>query len=142
MARSKSDKPRLHTASRGLWKLLGPASKRLRHAPTDVENLLWQSLRRGALGVHFRRQHVIDRFIVDFLCVEAALVIEVDGPIHELQAAEDKVREDRLRAAGYRVLRFFNAEVERDLPRVLDRIRAALNEAPASSGAPAPNPTP
>lgn len=87
---------------------------------------MWEAPPRNALGAKFRRQHVNDSFVVDFLCIAANLVIEVDGPIHTEQAEYDASREEHLRPCGYRVLRFSNDQVERDLPQVLEQIPAAL----------------
>ena len=102
----------------------------MRKHPTPAENALWQRLRRRQLGVKFRRQHAIGPFIVDFYCAEAALVVEVDGPIHQYTAEEDAIRQEFLEAQGLRVLRFTNAEVENDIEGVLNRIRTALQSAP------------
>jgi very-short-patch-repair endonuclease len=75
------------------------------------------------LGVHFRRQQVIAGFIVDFYCHKAALVIEVDGDIHDLQKDEDAKREKALRELGLRVVRFRNDEVVMNLSTVVEKIR-------------------
>ena len=64
-------------------------ARELRHDMTPAEKILWGELRGNKLGVHFRRQHVIAGFIVDFYCHKAALVVEVDGDIHDLQQEED-----------------------------------------------------
>ena len=68
-------------------------AKELRRDMTPAEKILWQELRANKLGVHFRRQQVIEGFIVDFYCHKAALVVEVDGDIHDLQQEEDARRE-------------------------------------------------
>jgi hypothetical protein len=69
-----------------LWEKLKPVARQMRQEPTQAEDLLWQSLRNHQLlGFKFRRQHSIERFIVDFYCAEAKLVIEIDGPIHDYQ---------------------------------------------------------
>ena len=73
--------------------------------------------------VHFRRQQVIAGFIVDFYCHKVALVIEVDGDIHDLQQEEDARREKVLSELGLRIVRFGNEEVERDLACVLRKVR-------------------
>ena len=95
----------------------------MRQNPTQAESLLWQHLRKKRLGGHkFRRQHIIQTFIVDFCCPTAKLIIEVDGGVHQGQVEYDRVREDHLRAAGYRVLRFKNEEIFNDLQHVLNII--------------------
>ncbi len=82
--------------------------------------------RANKLGVHFRRQQVIQGFIVDFYCHQAGLAIEVDGDIHDLQKEEDERREKVLREMGLRVVRFRNDEVMRDLSAVVGKIRETV----------------
>ena len=90
---------------------------------SHAEKILWQELRANKLGVHFRRQQVIAGFIVDFYCHKAALVIEVDGDIHDLQQEEDARREKVLREMGLRVVRFGNEEVMKNLSAVVGNVR-------------------
>ena len=90
-------------------------AKELRREMTPAEKILWQELRANKLGVHFRRQQVIAGFIVDFYCHKAALVIEVDGDIHDLQQEEDARREKVLSEMGLRIVRFRNEEVVKNL---------------------------
>ena len=101
-------------------------AKELRRNMTLAEKILWQELRANKLGVHFRRQQVIAGFIVDFYCHKAALVIEVDGDIHDLQQEEDARREKVLSEMGLRVVRFRNEEVERGLSAVVGNVRELL----------------
>ena len=98
-------------------------AKELRRDMTPAEKMLWEELRANKLGVHFRRQQVIQGFIVDFYCHKASLVIEVDGDIHDLQREEDARREKVLSDLGLRVIRFRNDEVARDLSGVVERIK-------------------
>jgi very-short-patch-repair endonuclease len=70
---------------------------------TPAEKILWEELRGDKLGVHFRRQQVIQRFIVDFYCHRAGLVVEVDGDVHDLQKEQDERREKVLTEMGLRV---------------------------------------
>ncbi len=110
-----------------LWEKLRPLARQHRHDPTLAEDALWQRLRRHQLaGYQFRRQHTIERFIVDFYCAKARLVIEVDGPIHDYTPQEDAVRQAFLESRGLRVLRFSNADVLDDIESVLETIHAAL----------------
>jgi very-short-patch-repair endonuclease len=101
-------------------------AKELRRDMTPAEKILWQELRANKLGVHFRRQQVIAGFIVDFYCHKVALVIEVDGDIHDLQQDEDAKREKVLSEMGLRMVRFGNEEVVRDLAGVLSKIHGRL----------------
>jgi very-short-patch-repair endonuclease len=98
-------------------------AKELRREMTPAEKLLWQELRANKLGVHFRRQQVIQGFIVDFYCHKSALVVEVDGDIHDLQKEEDERREKVLSEMGLRIVRFRNDEVMRGLSAVVGKIR-------------------
>ena len=101
-------------------------AKELRRDMTPAEKILWQELRANKLGVHFRRQQVIAGFIVDFYCHKAALVIEVDGDIHDLQQEEDARREKVLSEMGLRVVRFRNEEVMKNLSAVVGRVCDAV----------------
>jgi very-short-patch-repair endonuclease len=85
------DVPPLPKAKPELWAALKVLGRQMRRAPTPAEDALWQRIRGRQLGMKFRRQHAIDRFIVDFYCLETALVVEVDGKIHEYTAAEDAI---------------------------------------------------
>ena len=101
-------------------------AKELRREMTPAEKILWQELRANKLGVHFRRQQVVQGFIVDFYCHQASLVVEVDGDIHDLQKEEDERREKVLSALGLRIVRFGNDEVIRELSAVVGRIRTQV----------------
>ena len=102
-------------------------AKELRDNMTPAERDRWQQVRANRLdGWHFRRQQIIDGFIVDFYCHQANLVIEIDGPIHESQQAADAEREAILTRTGLKVLRFTNREVMGNVRLVLNQIRAAL----------------
>jgi very-short-patch-repair endonuclease len=103
-------------------------AKELRSQMTPAEALLWNELRRNKLGVHIRRQQIIAGFIVDFYCHKAALVIEVDGDIHDLQQAEDKRREKALAELGLRVMRFRNDQVIQDIRGVMRAIQITLTK--------------
>ena len=98
-----------------------------RHEPTPAEALLWQLLRgRQVAGAKLRRQHPIDRFIVDFCCPRAHLIIEVDGEIHNQQVEADQEREQALMDLGYRILRFTNDQVLQTPEKVLLKIQQNL----------------
>jgi very-short-patch-repair endonuclease len=103
-------------------------AKELRRDMTPAEKILWQELRANKLGVHFRRQQVIAGFIVDFYCHKAALVIEVDGDIHDLQKEEDARREKVLSEIGLRIVRFRNEEVMKNLSAVAEKIRELVSK--------------
>ena len=99
----------------------------LRRDQTEAECVLWQHLRdRRLLGWKFRRQHRIGPYFADFACLEAALVIELDGSQHLTQQHHDDARTRFLETQGYRVLRFWNDDVLRETDVVLTAITAAL----------------
>ncbi len=98
-------------------------AKELRRNMTNAEKILWQQVRASKLGWHFRRQQIIHGFIVDFYCHQKSLIIEVDGEIHQHQIEEDRQRENALKEYGFKIIRFQNHEVERNLPQVLAKIR-------------------
>ncbi|RAI42608.1 endonuclease domain-containing protein, partial [Rhodoplanes roseus] len=105
-------------------------ARRLRKNATDAELILWRHLRRlEAKGSHFRRQVPIGAYVVDFACMAARLVIEVDGSQHgeDEGCRRDEVRTRWLQAEGYRVMRFWNNDVIGNVEGVLDVIYAALH---------------
>ncbi len=102
-------------------------AKSLRRSSTDAERLLWSALRNQRLnGLKFKRQQPIGRYIVDFICFERGLVVEVDGGQHGPQI--DAARTAYLEAAGFRVLRFWNPEVLTRLDDVVATILAAAED--------------
>ncbi|MBI3771622.1 MAG: endonuclease domain-containing protein [Gammaproteobacteria bacterium] len=108
----------------------------LRRQATDAERMLWQRLRsRNMAGFKFRRQVVIEPYVVDFVCFEAKLIIEADGGQHGLVADKDARRTRELERMGYRVKRFWNHEILNEIEVVLGQIYCCLNT-------PHPNPLP
>ena len=108
-----------------------PFARRLRREMTDAETILWSFIRRNATGWRFRRQHPIGPFIADFACVPARLVIEIDGATHgSARAGYDDARTAYLESAGWRVLRFNNTDVYRELDGVWRKIVEALGPPP------------
>jgi very-short-patch-repair endonuclease len=104
------------------------AAKVHRQEPTAAETLLWSALRKQQLcGLPFRRQHPVDRFILDFYCPRKKLAVELDGASHDGRESVDQARTDALATLNIRVIRFRNEEVLNDLPSVLQRIKAAVD---------------
>ena len=98
-----------------------------RQTMTPAENLLWQRLCANRFhGVHFRRQQVIQGFIVDFYCHAAELVIEIDGTVYEHRQREDRQREQVFADLGPKGLRFKNEQVQADMLGVLREIEEFL----------------
>jgi len=113
----------------------------LRHRMTPAETTLWQHLRANRMqGIHFRRQQVIGRFIIDFYCHQAGLVVEVDGGIHLKQAEYDHERDLYLQECGLQVLHFTNLEVKHELERVLSAIIEACRSGYGKNDLPRPLP--
>ncbi len=94
----------------------------LRKNMTDAERLLWSRIRAKQLGAKFRRQQLIGSYVVDFICFNKKLIIELDGGQH-YENDKDVQRDNFLKARGYRVLRFWNNEVMRNIEGVLEVIR-------------------
>jgi len=103
--------------------------RKLRRNSTEAERMLWQQLRAKRLGVRFYRQFGLRRYIVDFCCRVKKLVIEVDGEIHENDEAKefDRYKTEELEMLGFKVLRFKNNEVFKNIDKVLNGIKSALN---------------
>jgi very-short-patch-repair endonuclease len=111
-------------------KNLKQSSRDLRNNMTDVEQLLWQRLRRKQiLGLQFYRQKPILNFIVDFYCFPAKLVIECDGGQHYTDEGleADRVRDEALAQLGLRVLRFDNGQMMRQIDDVVEKIYIVIN---------------
>jgi very-short-patch-repair endonuclease len=98
----------------------------LRHHQTSSESQLWSALRARRLGVPFRRQVVIGRYIADFVCREARLVVEVDGEVHLRRQHLDAHRDSVLQRAGYRILRIPAALITSNLQAAVALVRTAL----------------
>jgi very-short-patch-repair endonuclease len=106
-------------------------ARSLRSNPTEVERLLWRHLRFWQLdGYKFRRQQPIGSYIVDFVCLERRLVIELDGGQHAEETDYDSARDAWLRAEGFRVLRFWNNDVTQNIDGVKEQILNALGITP------------
>ncbi len=102
-------------------------ARALRAHMTDAEQFIWQALRAEQLGVKFRRQVPMGRYVLDFACLSHFLVIEIDGGQHA-DCAHDVTRDAFLVAEGFKVLRFWNNEVLQQREAVLEVIRLALRE--------------
>jgi lysyl-tRNA synthetase class 2 len=103
-------------------------ARQLRRNQTDAERVLWFCLRdRRLAGSKFKRQVPIDRFIVDFCCSDAKVIVEIDGGQHDQNKQLDADRTRILEAMGYLVLRFWNNEVLSNTNGVLEEISRTLN---------------
>src|SRR3954454_17537506 len=103
-------------------------ARSMRRVSTEAEDRLWQELRGRRLdNVKFRRQVPIARFVADFVCAEAGLIVEIDGSQHA-EPRRDQERDAELKARGFRVLRFWNDDVLKDLNAVCDTIIAYVRD--------------
>ncbi|WP_247887079.1 endonuclease domain-containing protein [Azospirillum sp. SYSU D00513] len=132
--RSAKDKPTPSETAR---------ARNLRLNATDVEKLLWQKLRNAQLGAKFRRQEPILGFTVDFVAHDHRLIIELDGGQHADRVEHDQRRTRMLEQVGFRILRFWNNEVNENLEGVLQTIASTLSATavvrrPAAAFAPSP----
>ena len=113
-------------------------ARMMRKEYTEPEDKLWQLLRNNKLGAKFRRQHPIDAYIVDFICLREKLIVEIDGGYHETQEQQyyDKNRTEVLKNIGFDVLRFTNDEVLNDVFSVREKIREHLQTGVNNDGSP------
>ena len=112
--------------------LLKERARTMRRNPTKAEKLLWNRLKGIRKdGLRFRRQHELYPYIVDLICIEALLIVEVDGENHQWQGEKDAQRREQLQNRGFRIMRFTNFEVLSN-PRscVLSILRAAYSAVP------------
>ena len=89
--------------------------------------MLWEFLRNKKTGHKIRRQHVIDNYIPDFVCLSKKVIIEIDGEIHKFQKEQDEMRTSNLNKYGYEVIRFSNDEVMNSPDQVAQKIKIYLN---------------
>ncbi|MPZ37537.1 MAG: DUF559 domain-containing protein [Rhizobiales bacterium] len=119
--------------------MIAPHVKRLRTFMTDAEHKLWRALRSRGVGSKFRRQVPLGRFIVDFVCFESKLIVEVDGGQHS-ENRRDTERDHYFTGHGYRVLRFWNNDVLKNIDGVVTRIVEYAHPSPGALCAP-PSPS-
>jgi len=112
---------------------LETSAKLLRQKSTDAESLLWKHLRAKRFKkLKFKRQEPIGKYIVDFVCYEKRIIIEVDGGQHSADKDKDHERDNWFRGEGFKVLRFWNHEVLTQTDAVLTAIMMNCFETPSS----------
>ncbi len=116
------------------WNLLIDKAKEMRHEQTKAEMELWERLRDKKIGYKIRRQHIVNGYIADFICIEKKVIIEVDGGIHSTkeQIEHDKFRTEVLNNNGFIVLRYTNEEVLKDPYEVAKNIKEKLDNLPSN----------
>lgn len=104
-------------------------ARQLRQNPTPAEQLLWERLRGNQTGYKFRRQHPMDKYVVDFYCLALKLAIEIDGPIHldPIKQLEDENKDIDLTEKGIEILRFTNEQVIHHMETVIAEIIKTLS---------------
>jgi len=123
-----------HCEQRNVENRTTTLAKDLRKRSTDAERNLWNKLRAKQIqGLKFRRQEPIRRYIVDFVCYEKQLIIEVDGGQHASSTEKDRTRTDWLSSQGFSVIRFWDHEVLTNIEGVLDSILESLSPSPNPS---------
>ena len=125
-----------HTADSTQYDLLKANAEKNRKNPTDAESILWDMLKGNNIGLHFRRQHIVLNYIVDFICIEKGLVIELDGGYHNdpEQKEQDERRTAHLQQLGYTELRFANEELLTNPDAVIARIKEVAISLPSLQG--------
>lgn len=109
--------------------MASPRARHLRQNMTEAERALWAQLRRRqAGGSRFRRQAPVGNYIVDFLCLETRLIVEVDGGQHAARTEQDPKRTRWLNSQGFRVIRFWNTEILENMDGVMETILRTLAE--------------
>ena len=124
----KQDPPKIKNKHQNATARIFFYDHQLRQRTTEAENVLWEAVKGKQLGVRFRRQHPVQKYIADFYCHSALLVVELDGGYHdtEEQKKADQKRTDDLEASGLTVIRFRNEEVLNDIEKVLEVIRGYM----------------
>jgi very-short-patch-repair endonuclease len=115
------------TANPYTYHLIKEVRDILKDKPTKEEELLWPYLKNKKTGHKIRRQHIIDVFIADFVCLSKKLIIEIDGKIHLKHQENDKMRTLKLNELGYEVIRFTNEEVLENTELVAQKIKENLD---------------
>ena len=125
----------VYTADPTMYGLLKEFAEKNRNKPTEAESVLWEALKGKGIGEKFRRQHIINDFIVDFFCADKGLTIEVDGGYHNYppQMRSDVERTKALSELGYIEIRFANEEVLGDIDGVLQKITNFCDALPSKS---------
>ncbi|MDD7420563.1 MAG: endonuclease domain-containing protein [Prevotellaceae bacterium] len=122
------DNPKFRTSSPDIYLLLKENARKNRANMTEAEKMLWERLRCYPRPLRFRRQHIIGDYIVDFVCLEKMLVVEVDGEYHSTdeQKALDELRTEYLNSVDFSVVRFTNEQVINHINDVVAHIEELI----------------
>lgn len=124
----EGERPLYYTANYGKYEDLKMNARKMRINPTEAEKALWLILKNKFKDARFRRQHVIDNFIVDFVSLSKFLIIEADGEVHEDNVLRDAERDNTLiMSTGFKILRFKNKEILSETETIIRKIRENLS---------------
>jgi len=129
LPKGKGEKPNSQTSGKFSYSLLKELQQQHKNNQTATESIIWNCLKSKKLsGYKFRRQHIIDEFIVDFVCLANKLIVEIDGGYHKEPdiAAADVYRTGQLQKLGYEIIRFNNEEIIGNIDNVLETIEKKL----------------
>lgn len=123
----QKQKPGYNTANPLSYNIIKQIRDELKKNPTEAEIIIWEYLKNKKTGYKIRRQHIVDNFIADFICLPKKLVVEIDGKVHRLQKEYDQMRTERFNELGFQVMRFTNDEVKADPLLVYTQIKEILD---------------
>ncbi|MBK6345708.1 MAG: endonuclease domain-containing protein [Bacteroidales bacterium] len=129
-SQNRNFKPGYVTANEWSYPFIKDKRDALMNNPTESEKIMWELLRNKKTGHKIRRQHIIDNFITDFVCILKRVVIEIDGKIHLKQHEYDELRTRHLNDLGFEVIRFTNEEVLSNPALVAEKIKQYLDKTP------------
>jgi len=124
----EKEEPDYFTSEPSLYPILKSRSEEFRNNPTDAEKIAWELLKGNNSSFHIRRQHIIGKYIVDFVNIKTKTVIEIDGDMHDYQKEEDEQRTQWLNEHGFRVIRFRNEEVIGGSDIFMQKVKKVLQE--------------
>jgi len=124
----EKQKPEYNAANPLSYNIIKQIRDELKKNPTEAEIVIWEYLKNKKTGHKIRRQHIVDNFIADFICLPKKLVIEIDGKVHQFQKEYDQMRTERFSELGYQVIRFTNEVVKAKPNEVYLQIKEILDD--------------
>ncbi len=132
----QKQKPGYNIANPLSYNIIKQIREELKKNPTEAEIIIWEYLKNKKTGYKIRRQHIVDNFVADFICLSKKLVIEIDGKIHKFQKDYDQMRTERFTELGYQVIRFTNEAVKANPNEVYVQIKQKLDDFPDPNSPP------
>ena len=128
MSTNSNLKPDIENLEDNMHQIKKDFARNLRRESTPEEKIVWEALRnRKFMGLKFRRQHVLEGFVVDFYCHSFNLAIEIDGKIHEIQLDYDLIRQTLIEDKGTSFIRVTNHDVNHNIEKLYDKIKNFVN---------------